>query len=142
MEASPNRAEHPNRKIGDHETPLAEIAKKTNSAGGSYLQSPASVEAKKIGNSWMAQPAHRWAHNAIVWTQGNHRDEGTFVTPATDKKTGEPGIHLHRMNSAPTFYKDTEVGEVHFKERQGVPDSATREEMYRKEQSQRNQTVE
>jgi hypothetical protein len=46
------------------------------------------------------------------------------------------------MNSAPTFYKDTEVHEIHFVEKPGMPDSATREEMHRKEQSQRNQTVE
>jgi len=138
----PNRAEHPARKIGDHESPMADIAKRTNSAGGSYLQLPASKQAEGIGKSWRNTPAHRYAHEAVLWSQAGHRDSGTFVSPSRDPKTGESGVNLHRVNGAPTFYKDTDVHEVHFVEKPGMPDSATREEMHRKEQSQRNQTVE
>lgn len=136
----PNRAEHPNRKVGTHDGPLI-ISSKTNSAGGSKWQSPASEEARKIGASWRSQPAHRYAHTAVVWTQFGHRDEGTHVTPARGPQ-GEPGIHLHRLNSKPTFYKDSEVHEVHFLEKKGMPDSAAREDMYREEQAKRNQQVE
>jgi hypothetical protein len=46
------------------------------------------------------------------------------------------------MNSTPTFYKDSEVHEIHFVEKPGMPDSAAREDMYREEQSKRNQRVE
>lgn len=137
----PNRAGHPNRQIGDHTTPLVERAKETNSAGGSRLQSPASVEAEKIGKSWMAQPAHRFAHTAVVWHQNGARSEGTFVTPARDPKTGESGIHLHSTNTGATFHKDTDVSEVHFLEKPGMPSSSEREETYRKSQAERNQTV-
>jgi hypothetical protein len=139
MEPVPNRAEHPNRKIGDHTTPMVE---KTNSAGGSRFQAPASEEAKNIGNSWRNTPAHRYAHEAVVWTQSGNRVTGTHVTPATHPKTGESGINLHTLNTGTTFHKDSDVHEVHFVEKPGMPDSATREEMYRKEQSKRNQTVE
>lgn len=127
----PNRADHPNRKVAQ-----------TNSAGGSRWQLPASQEAAKIGSSWRNTPAHRYAHEAVVWTQSGHRASGTFVSPARHPETGEAGVHLHKMNGTPTFYKDSDVHEVHFVEKPGMPSSSEREDMYRKEQSLRNQTVE
>lgn len=138
----PNRAAHPNRVVGDHVTPVAELSKKTNSAGGSQWQAPASEEAAKIGKSWRNTPAHRAAHEAVLWTQKGARLTGTFVSPGKDPKTGESGVHLHQINTTPTFHKDSEVSEVHFVEKQGAPDSATRSEDYRKEQEARNQKVE
>ena len=134
----PNRAEHPNRKIGDYTTPHGEKA--TNSAGGSARQSVASVEAEKIGNSIAAQPAHRFAHTAVVWHQNGARSEGTFVSPARDPKTGESGIHLHSTNTGVTFHKDTDVSEVHFLEKPGMPSGSERVDAYNKSQAERHQS--
>ena len=138
----PNRADHPPRKIGDHDSPMADIAAKTNSAGGSKWQKPASKQAADIGNSWMASPAHRYAHEAVVWSQSGQRHSGTFVSPARDPKTGESGIRLHSLNTGSTFHADSEVGEVHFVEKPGMPSSSERQDMYDKEQAARKQTVE
>ena len=133
----PNRAEHPNRKIGDYTTPHGEKA--TNSAGGSRLQPVASAKAAQIGNSWMAQPAHRYAHVAVVFHQNGARSEGDFVSPARDPKTGESGITLHNRPGS-TFHKDTDVDEVHFLEKPGMPSSSEREDAYRKSQAERQQS--
>jgi hypothetical protein len=142
----PNRAGHTPegaaRVQGDHETPTAERVRETNSAGGSKWQKPASQEAESIGKSWMNTPAHRYAHEAVVYTQSGQRMSGPFVSPARHPETGEAGIHLHRMNGAPSFHKDTDVHEVHFVEKPGMPGSSEREDSYRKEQAARNQKVE
>jgi hypothetical protein len=147
----PNRAHDPARKQGDHTTPTsaltagrprAEGEKETNSAGGSKWQLPASKEAERISNSWMNTPAHRYAHEAVVWTQAGQRLTGTHVTPGTHPETGESGIRLHSLNTGATFHKDSEISEVHFVEKPGMPSSSVRHDTYNKEQAARKQTVE
>ena len=106
-------------------------ARETNSAGGSKWQLPAHDEAKRLNNSWMAGPAHRYAYNAVVWHQDGKRSEGTWVTP--HERDGQRGIMLHQLNTGGTFHPENTVSEVHLVERKGVPSSAEREDQHREQ---------